>query len=825
MASNFIDKMLEEDAILQTKLIQTQKTYDDFIEELTKKKISNVFKFGEKEIIITDEQSKIVYEKLNTNMLIIACAGSGKTTTTICRIKYLLDNGVLPDSIILITFTRDASNDMKHKLELLFGKAKAFSEPIYHGIEVGTIDSFAKKSLYKYAKDMVDNNISSVSEYSPKFLKFLQNHPNKELFMERFKYLIVDEFQDIDDTQFGIVNEFYKNGVNIVAVGDDAQNIYSFRGSNIEHILNFDKKINATRYTLTKNYRSTPEIIRLANCSIEKNKYQYPKKMINHHESRNIIPLVEYFHNMDQQNKFILEKILFLISKNMKLDEICILSLANEALFGLEELLTKNKIPNAYLDSKSDIKTKIKENHITLSTIHKAKGLEWSCVFIIGLNDELFPRKKTTFDIEESRRLFYVGITRAKQYLFLTFTCVYGKMFVTRFISEIDRNLYDFPKYNKKYIGLSEKTNDEMPLTVEALVENLDGNDYTQLKENKIIPMINSDVIFIHNQYTYLDFIKLEELYSDFGIFLDCLLCRMIGEIAICTLKYEPATRAIASVKLTPEEHILYLKYQSNFVNNLDKIGKTDNLNMIVNKLNTYDVKKTTGIQPMITQKDVHTLSNILRKMARNANTYNCSLSDIPLFTERFLPEDFETHMGDMLNKYSDKQISWKDLTSETWHLAKCNKIVNNKRRRLLYKDINIEELKNYNNLFTDMYDHFAIVFKDKNTELHKKINYEGVSGEINIIVAKTIITCKTSNENSIKGEWFVELLCYAYLCKMNGIEINKLQIYNPLQGSVCTIKIDDWSSGKELFDYLLEKRKKLMERNNNMQKYEKINL
>lgn len=383
---NYLDKIQEKNNLLIQKSKNFQQQCNEILKEFKK---PNIFTFGDNEIYLTEEQSDVVYENLDKNILIIACAGSGKTTTITCRIKYLIDCGVDPDRIILTTFTRDACNAMKEKIDLLFGYRT--------NIWIGTIDSIAKKTLYTYGKDMVDTNISSVSEYGPKFLKFLQTHYNKDMFLDMHQYLFVDEFQDIDDTQFGIINEFYKHGIKIIAVGDDAQNIYGFRGSSIEHILNLDKKFdNIARHTLTKNYRSTPEIIKLANCSIEKNKFQYPKQMINSekNQSINFIPFVEFFYNASQQNNFILDKILMFVKKNIPLDEIAVLSLSNESLFGLEELLTKNQINNSYLDSKSDIKTKIKENHVTLSTIHKAKGLEWSVVFMINLNDEIFQERK-----------------------------------------------------------------------------------------------------------------------------------------------------------------------------------------------------------------------------------------------------------------------------------------------------------------------------------------------------------------------------------------------------------------------------------------------
>jgi hypothetical protein len=765
---------------------------------------NNKFKFDQKEIELNEQQMNIVHEELDKNILIIACAGSGKTTTIICRIYNLLQQGVNPKSIVLTTFTRDATNDMKKKIEKMFGRGLP--------LEIGTIDSISRRNLLKYTDAKLKN--VNVGEYSIRFLRFLQNHPDRNQYFCDKKYLFVDEFQDINDIQSNIISEFYKNGCNIVAVGDDAQNIYSFRGSNIDHILNFDKKYdNVRRHKLILNYRSTPEIVKLANESIEKNTYQIPKKMVPFNKSIENMPSVTFYHSWRIQNVFIKDKIQYYINKGIPKHEIAILSRTKYPLYSLEEILTKNKIPNVYLDGEGDIRTKIKDDHICMSTIHKSKGLEWKVVFIINLNDNSFPSGKTAVELEEERRLFYVAVTRAKKYLHLSFYPNYNSSFVSRFISELDEQFYNFTNYNRKYIGISEEGVRDNKLSVTELIRNLDGMDYMVLRDKGILPELDFDFKKIFDSTDYEEFIKENDLYSDFGIFIDCLICRMLGEIDPESngLLYEPALLAIANVKLSTHEYNIYKKYKTNFVENLDKV-KLDDIELSI----FHKLENIQGVDHKIAHHHKETILNIIEKLFDNSTRFNVPFYKIPIFSERFLPEDFEKKMEKDLQIFTNSNNNYKDIIKNVWEISKCNKIVNDGRRRLLYKDFNLDNLMNYNKMYTDVHNKYVKVFSgidDKKCHYSIKLKDVGVFGEIDLYAKRTVIDFKTSSSGNIDASWILQVLCYAYLLRSNNEPVNKIQIFNPLKGTIHTASIKKWNRGSELITYLLEKRKKLLER------------
>lgn len=398
-----------------------------------------VFYFGNKKIVLTDEQRKVVFSDFQRSMLVLAGAGSGKSSTIVTRIKYLLDQGVRESSIILTTFTRNAANDMKDKLFEIMGYKS--------DIVVGTIDSIAKY----YIELNKEVEVNDVEQYAPEFLKMIRKRPQ---FFSTFKYLFVDEVQDINQVQFEIMYEFYKNGVYIIGIGDDCQNIYEFRGSNIKYILHFQNYFeNSDIYKLNNNFRSTREIVAVANESIKRNQFKIPKTMVA--SNPNLIsgpqkkPRVKFFPTESQQFRFVLDKIKEYIEEGVKEDHICVMSYTNKPLQLLHKILVDNNI-NAYYNSGNDDTKIVKmSGYVNLNTIHKAKGLEYKFVFLVNMNDQvnLNVYKYNSQDkgkcqrlIEANRRVFYVGVTRAEKELYILTD--YPSE-ITRFVTELDSDLFD----------------------------------------------------------------------------------------------------------------------------------------------------------------------------------------------------------------------------------------------------------------------------------------------------------------------------------------------------------------------------------------------
>ncbi|NHJ23588.1 MAG: ATP-dependent helicase [Candidatus Lokiarchaeota archaeon] len=162
-----------------------------------------------------------------------------------------------------------------------------------------------------------------------------------------FKYILVDEYQDTNFIQDEIINKISKDSpdCNILAVGDDAQSIYGFRGANFQNIMQFARKHNNCRiFKLTYNYRSVPEILNLANESIRHNMTQFEKQMKTTKPS-GLIPFHIISENDEEQAKYIVNKIIELQEKNEKLENIAILYRAGFHSLQIELELKKNNLP------------------------------------------------------------------------------------------------------------------------------------------------------------------------------------------------------------------------------------------------------------------------------------------------------------------------------------------------------------------------------------------------------------------------------------------------------------------------------------------------
>ncbi len=357
--------------------------------------------------------------------LVLAGAGSGKTRTITYRVAYLIENGVAPENILLVTFTNKAAREMLNRVESLLG-------PRTSGLWGGTFHSIANRILRQYApavgytsnfnildeedaKDLIKMcvkecgvdakerrfpspaNLKSVISYARNASRPIEDvverkHPNfielipsiqriADLYASRkraadvmdfddlllllrdlvatrpdirdrlatqFRYILVDEYQDTNVIQAEIVHALASVHNNLLVVGDDAQSIYSFRAAEIRNILNFpDAHQSAKVFRLTTNYRSTPQILGLANAVIRQNKSQFQKELRavrENLEKPNLVPAA----NAQQEAQYIAEQMLELREEGVPLRDMAVLFRAAFLSQALEFELMRRDIPYEY---------------------------------------------------------------------------------------------------------------------------------------------------------------------------------------------------------------------------------------------------------------------------------------------------------------------------------------------------------------------------------------------------------------------------------------------------------------------------------------------
>jgi len=357
--------------------------------------------------------------------LVLAGAGSGKTRTITYRVAYLLERGISPENILLVTFTNKAAKEMLSRVESLLGRyptglwggtfhsianrlLRIYATQLGYTPNFTILDQEDAKSLIKvcikalnvdttsrrfpspaklhaiisYAQnsgrtmnDVIESRYPNFLEIAPvieriadlyadrkrqadamdfddlllKLQELLFHHEGvRQKLAHQFEYILVDEYQDTNVVQAQIVRNLASEHNNILVVGDDAQSIYSFRAAEIRNILGFPQSYADTKtFRLTTNYRSTPEILAVANSSITQNKDQFQKELTAVCESCERPSLVPAS-NANQEAQFIAQKILALREQGVPLSEIAVLFRAAFHSQTLEFELMKRDIPYEY---------------------------------------------------------------------------------------------------------------------------------------------------------------------------------------------------------------------------------------------------------------------------------------------------------------------------------------------------------------------------------------------------------------------------------------------------------------------------------------------
>jgi DNA helicase II / ATP-dependent DNA helicase PcrA len=392
--------------------------------------------------MINDEQKKVIDSK-DRFLFLLACAGSGKTRVIVEKIKKHLVEGVLPEHILAITFTKKSAEEMKQRVNHIDVRIHTFHQLahielqkhadypyqiseqthlIFRETDLLSI-SLYKNSMFKHQKPLVYKRYKNhmekhhLKDFDDLLIDYL-SLPKK--IHEQFRYVFVDEFQDTNRLQYEMLKKMIHKDICVLAVGDPDQSIYRFRGAEDKIIETYIKDFDATIHTLTYNYRSSPQIVHHANRLIARNNQKFKKKMIAMKDENGVVEKLT-FKDMLEEAEYISNHIKALKMNKVKPHNIAIIYRNHHRSNDVRFVFRKHHI--LYTDEEK------KEGHINLMSIHQSKGLEFDTVFIIGLEQNEIPSRhtKTNEALKEERRLLFVGITRAQRNIYVTHV-VYGDL-------------------------------------------------------------------------------------------------------------------------------------------------------------------------------------------------------------------------------------------------------------------------------------------------------------------------------------------------------------------------------------------------------------
>jgi DNA helicase-2/ATP-dependent DNA helicase PcrA len=358
---------------------------------------------------ILNPQQQAAVEHIDGPMLVLAGAGSGKTRIVTHRILHLLTIGVPASEILAVTFTNKAAEEMKsrilqmaqvHVLTCTFHSlsARILRESIQHldfsqhfiildeeDSEktlkecLATVGIKDEKSLLKSIRSQISNaknhllEPESFSQENPTFfeiyslyqkklkeynaldfddllfltVKLFQKHPEVlEKYQTRWNFILIDEYQDTNAAQYTITKLLSSKSHNVFAVGDPDQSIYSWRGANVQNILNFEKDYPGAKVvTLEQNYRSCNNILNAANALIKENTSRYEKNLWSDKGDGEKIGLF-IAENETQESQFVVQKLLDHCEKyKIDLKDCAIFYRTNFQSRTFEDALLKENIP------------------------------------------------------------------------------------------------------------------------------------------------------------------------------------------------------------------------------------------------------------------------------------------------------------------------------------------------------------------------------------------------------------------------------------------------------------------------------------------------
>jgi len=336
------------------------------------------------------------------HLLILAGAGTGKTRTLVHRLASLLDQGQAPQRLLAITFTNKAAAELKARLQALVGtRAQRVVCGTFHGVAVRFLRQFGERIdwpkdflIYDEAdqRSIVSGLLSSADQVTPgaliKSMDRLRLNPQVAIptwdhagqlakarlpeyraalkrasavdfqgliegFVElaqgdhlpRFDEVMVDEFQDTDRLQHRLLEGLASHGARIVAVGDDDQSIYGWRGADVTGMLQFERVYEgASRVTLARNYRSVQTILDAANRLISKNRDRLGKELVGSRGAGESLEVMAVADDRDEQRQ-VVRQLKSWLDADLPASELAVLARTNAQLRSVEIGLAAARIP------------------------------------------------------------------------------------------------------------------------------------------------------------------------------------------------------------------------------------------------------------------------------------------------------------------------------------------------------------------------------------------------------------------------------------------------------------------------------------------------
>ena len=659
--------------------------------------------------------------------------------------------------------------------------------------------------------DLIDFNDLMTQFY----LKLINNKLSK---LENIDYLFFDEYQDVNPIQNQILKELNNRGIHLMVVGDPRQSIYSFRGSKVDFINNFELEFpNASKFILSYNYRSSLEIVKLCNDIFKPNCQMIPKKKSYRK------PFIKVFTDFKLERKWVIDSIQEKYDQGSKYKNMTILTRKNKILSNLEADLIRRKIPYLKNGGVALLDRAHIKDLLSFMTVlyHPLQKFHWKRIFMLHNNIGIKKTNKILDDCDNLpddlekyqydksfESLFYL-----KQFIdkLSNFNLKETSIEIINYFNEIQINYnYSNDERENDYLAISQFLDNETSFNsfleeiyLERTLSVPNNEDYLEINTFHGSKGLEWDTVYLMG----LNGSEIPHFHSAF--FLD--ENNSIEEER--RLFFVACSRAKNELFLTSS---LSAPWKNNdvvspFVLELDNTLYQGKL-LSINRLPSKDI--TTLVQSYLYSKGNLDIGNLLNKIKFtrinitkkfNLPTYLQS-HYLPFIVGSFFDKmvtrmvyddiNVDNKKWDNIEKYGlhqDFSIDWKKNIKHFWFSS------NGTNDNIWYdylKNIDTNILENFSKDFNK----FITKENVNDLEIYQKINYKGIYGEMDINTNKFIIEIKTCTGEFLTLKHLLQVILYYFVNKSTNKDTvyaknKRILLYNPLSGEgIWLTKTTEWN-------------------------------
>jgi hypothetical protein len=774
---------------------------------------------------LDEEQLKVVGAPVDSHIRVVSTPGGGKSSVLIARVRHLIETQREDaNAMRIMSFSRQSAADVAAKIP--------------EGVHCSTIHSFCSElssrieplhedCIFKKSKDEeASRELFSPDEFLFRLRDFLAAGKCSFEAVGMLRYLFVDEMQDLCPVQFDIIRllaELF--AVRVFGVGDVKQNIYAFRSSDARFLAEMENLPShpCISFELTRNYRSLAPIVALANPLVKGS-----RDMVAARGSKNpLMPTLTCLKDKARELGWLVGRVEVQL-KARPPEDIAVITRTRKDAFLLSHKLLERGIPCQVVITEGGSRH-LQKDCVSICTMHGSKGLEWPVVFLSNMSDSFNRGLLTEVELQQEENLTYVAVTRARDELHLT--CP-GRP-VSRVLSRVPRDAYTITNPQQE-LGIvspffSKGRQDPFKRTdrsVSGFVQNCSGETFRLMKDEGLIPRLfpGASICKVHAAHSFPEeYSEAKELY---GSIVERVVFRQLDDEV-----RQAAISAGGSAELQN------MRSKDTHASACFAFVRTDALTWNTNPPTQKEVsslKEEVAKYFGLTEKDVAGVDfygqpaylgskRLLygdRADMKYVKAFDTRIQELRESYRRYISHDFDLYSEDGLQVVANVAL----CAHICFAPAKTHLLFKRSTFGSLSIDTNLGLFQQTRRVVGGLVQsHFAMappkivesapaigdssfMLKTFGVASDVELSVPSVKGFCDAIIGTTLLEIKASEEvGGVHITWVLQLLIYAALAQIRGLDIQEIAVYNPLKGFLWRAPIAAWTKGADLLNFVAD--------------------